>query len=167
MSTLASVSPAEGAGAQVRTPRPMALSRIANRVGLAVGALFGFLLVASGFGDPAVVHAMLLLRQPDLYLMFAAVVATAAPLLWLLERARWRTPYGGPLQIERTPVERRHILGALTFGTGWAIAGTCPGPALALTATGHVLGAVVMAGLFGGILLREAVKRRSARTLSR
>jgi uncharacterized protein len=143
----------------------MSLARPHNLIGLGVGLVFGFLLVASGFGDPSVVHDMLLLRSPDLYLMFAAVVATAAPLLWLLERRRWRVPFGpdrGPIQIERHPVERRHLLGALTFGTGWAIAGTCPGPALALTATGHALGAVVMTGLFGGILLREAVKRRAA-----
>jgi uncharacterized protein len=143
----------------------MSLAVPHNVIGLAVGLAFGFLLVASGFGDPAVVHDMLLLRSPDLYLMFAAVVATAAPLLWLLERRRWRAPFGpdrGPIHIERHPVERRHLLGAFTFGTGWAIAGTCPGPALALTATGHALGAVVMAGLFGGILLREAVKRRTA-----
>ncbi|HEU5315153.1 MAG TPA: DUF6691 family protein [Chloroflexota bacterium] len=128
-------------------------------VGGAVGAVFGFALVASGFADPAVVHEMLLLRDARLYLMFAAALATATPLLWLLERRRWRTPLGGPLEIERVPVQRRHVLGGLTFGTGWAIAGTCPGPALAMTAGGHVLGAVVMAGLVGGILLREGVKR--------
>lgn len=140
--------------------RAMTLRRPENRVGLAVGGAFGFLLVASGFGDPAVVHEMLLLRSPDLYLMFASVVATALPLLWLLERRKWHTRYGGAIDVERVPVARRHVLGALVFGTGWAIAGTCPGPALALTATGNLLGVAVMAGLFSGLLLREAVKRR-------
>jgi uncharacterized membrane protein YedE/YeeE len=127
--------------------------------GGAVGTAFGFLLVASGFADPRVVHEMLLLRDARLYLMFAAALATATPLLWLLERRRWRTPLGSPLEIERVPIQRRHLLGGLTFGTGWAIAGTCPGPALAMTVSGHLLGAVVMAGLLAGILIREGVKK--------
>lgn len=58
------------------------------------------------------------------------------------------------------PVPRRHLFGALTFGCGWALAGTCPGPMLAMTLSGHVLGAVVMTGLVGGQFLREAVKQR-------
>ncbi len=127
-----------------------------------MGLAFGVLLVASGFAEPSAVHEMLLLRSPRLYLMFGAVMATAVPLLWLLERRRWRTPLGGQVEIERTPVQRRHVLGALTFGTGWAIAGTCPGPALAMAAGGHVLGVVVMVGLVTGILLRETVKARVA-----
>ncbi len=138
--------------------RSMSLRRPINLLGLGVGLAFGLLLVLSGFADPTIVHKMLLLQEADLYLMFGAVMATAMPLLWLLERRRWRTPLGGPIEIERAPVQRRHIMGALTFGTGWAIAGTCPGPALAMTVSGHVLGAAVMAGLFFGLLLREAVK---------
>jgi len=147
--------------------RQMSLLRPINQLGLGVGLVFGLLLVLSGFADPAVVHKMLLLQEPDLYLMFAAVMATAVPLLWLLERRRWRTPLGGPIEIERQPVQRRHILGALTFGTGWAIAGTCPGPALANTMGGHILGGAVVAGLFCGLLLREWVKVRTAAHIGR
>jgi uncharacterized membrane protein YedE/YeeE len=57
-------------------------------------------------------------------------------------------------------VERRHIAGSIVFGTGWAITGACPGPALAMLASGHVLGGVVVAGLFVGLLLRDQVARR-------
>ena len=141
------------------TASTMSLRRPINVMGLGAGAAFGVLLVLSGFSDPVIVHRMLLLQDRTLYLMFAALMATALPLLWLLDRLRWRTPLGGPIELERVPVERRHILGALTFGCGWAVAGTCPGPMLAMTVGGHVLGAVVMAGLVGGQHLRELVKR--------
>jgi hypothetical protein len=43
---------------------------------------------------------------------------------------------------------------------GWAITGACPGPALAMVASGNVLGAVVVGGLFTGLLLRDRVGRR-------
>jgi uncharacterized membrane protein YedE/YeeE len=132
-----------------------------NLMGAGFGLAFGLLLVLSGFADPTVVHRMLLLQDPTLYLMFAAVMATAVPLLWVIERRRWRTPLGGPIEIERLPVQRRHVFGALLFGTGWAVAGTCPGPSLAMTLSGHLLGGAVVAGLFCGLLLREVTKSRA------
>ena len=33
-------------------------------------------------------------------------------------------------------IDRRLVLGGLTFGVGWGLAGFCPGPALASLATG-------------------------------
>ena len=41
---------------------------------------------------------------------------------------------------------KRNVLGAVVFGGGWAIAGTCPGPAIAMSTGGSVMGLVVMAG---------------------
>lgn len=128
-----------------------------NLLGLGVGLAFGFLVFANGLSDYNVIHDALLLRDFYLYLMFFSGVATAAALLWVLERSRWSTPLGGPLSISRSPVTRNNVLGAMLFGTGWAVAGTCPVPALVMTASGGVLGGIVMAGLFLGILARDAM----------
>ncbi len=49
---------------------------------------------------------------------------------------------------------------ATVFGRGWAIAVTCPAPALAMLASGSVLALVVIGGIFAGILLRDAVVAR-------
>jgi uncharacterized membrane protein YedE/YeeE len=124
-----------------------------NKPALFVGLAFGFLIAAARLSDYDVIHDMLLLRELDVYLLMASAVATAAPLLYLLERRHWRTPSGEPLAIRRAPVQRHNIFGALVFGSGWAIAGTCPGPAIAMTVAGNVLGLVVMAGLLSGIFL--------------
>jgi uncharacterized membrane protein YedE/YeeE len=40
------------------------------------------------------------------------------------------------------------------FGAGWAVAGTCPGPAAAMTFGGGLLGGIVMIGLATGTWLR-------------
>jgi uncharacterized membrane protein YedE/YeeE len=102
-----------------------------------------------------VIHDMLLLREPDVFLLMGSAVATAAPLLWLLRRSAWRTPYGGPIAIERQPVKRDSVLGSVVFGAGWAITGSCPGPVLAMAGGGALLALPVMAGLWTGQALRD------------
>ena len=88
----------------------------------------------------------------------ASAVAVAMPLLWLFQKRGWRTPLGGQLEIAKAKVERKHLLGAMCFGTGWAVAGTCPGPALAMATGGSFLGLFVIAGLATGLWLRGAVE---------
>ena len=131
-------------------------------VALLCGAAFGFLVTAARLSDYQVIHDMLLLREPDVFLLMGSAVAVAAPILLLLERAKWRTPFGGDLRVTRAPVSRNAVAGAAVFGTGWAIAGTCPVPALAMSVTGGYLGLAVTAGLFGGIALRDALSARGS-----
>ena len=130
------------------------------RVAFLMGAAFGFLVAAARLSDYQVIHDMLLLREPDVFLLMGSAVAVAAPILLFLERKRWKTPFGGELKVLRTPVARRNVYGAMIFGTGWAVAGTCPVPALAMTVSGGYLGLAVAAGLFGGIALRDSIDRR-------
>jgi hypothetical protein len=126
-----------------------------NRVGLLFGIAFGFLIAAAGFGDADFIHRMLLLQNWYPYLVFGSAVLTAMPLLWLLERARWVTALGGPLELVRASVRRHQLYGGLCFGVGWAFSCTCPVPALAMVFSGGLLGIPVVAGLFGGILLGD------------
>ena len=86
-----------------------------------------------------------------------SAVGVAAPLLRLLQRRAWVTPLGGVRYLSPSAVGRHHIQGSVLFGAGWAIAGTCPGPALAMIRAGRLLGVIVVAGAFTGIALRVAV----------
>ena len=129
-----------------------------------VGLAFGFLLVASRLSDYTVIHNMLLFRDPGPYLILGSSFAVAMPLLWMLRRRSWKTPIGGELQLNRVEVERKHVYGGALFGAGWAAAGTCPGPAIGMAASGGVLGLIVMAGFGSGIILREAVARLTLQT---
>jgi uncharacterized membrane protein YedE/YeeE len=129
-----------------------------NRPALFVGFVFGFLIAAARLHDYDVIHDMLLLRELDVFLLMASAVATAAPLLYLLRRLGWRTPSGAVMTPRRAPVQRSNILGAVVFGGGWAVAGTCPGPAIAMATGGSVLGIVVMAGLVTGVFLFDRLR---------
>lgn len=128
---------------------------------LLFGAAFGSLFAAAGFNQYDVVHATLLLQHFDPFLVMGSAVATAMPILWLLERRGLRTALGGTLALRRWPVERKHIYGGLVFGTGWAITGACPGTAAAMLAAGSLLGAVPLAGIVVGIALRDTVVERA------
>ena len=124
-----------------------------------VGLGFGFLIVATRLSDYTAIHDMLLLREPDVFLLMGSSFIVAMPLLWMLRRRNWKTPIGGELQLNRVKVERKHLYGGALFGAGWATAGTCPGPAIGMAAGGSVLGLIVMSGLATGIFLRNGVAR--------
>jgi len=126
---------------------------------LAVGLVFGFAIAGARLHDYNVIHNMLLLREADVFLLMASAIGIAAPSLLLLQRLGWQTPFAGSLRVPRLPVRRDTILGSVVFGTGWAVAGTCPGPAIAMVATGSLPGVFVMAGIIFGVSLHGALGR--------
>jgi uncharacterized membrane protein YedE/YeeE len=49
----------------------------------------------------------------------------------------------------------------LLFGTGWGIAGICPGPALSTVLTGHWQLLLFGLAMLAGMLIFEALERRT------
>ena len=133
-----------------------------NTIGLLSGALFGGILAGANLHEYDSIHEFL--RLEDLYIAWfmGSAIAVSAPLLWWLERRGVDTPLGGRLALSRAKPEARHIKGGAIFGLGWAIAGTCPAPALVMISSGAMLGFVAIAGIFLGLHLRE---RQSMREL--
>ncbi len=131
---------------------------------LAVGAAFGFFLTTSGFGDYRTIHQGLLLQDSYIYLMMAATIGTAMPLLWLLQRR------GKSMQLPHEAPARRHIAGGALFGVGFAVTAACPGITVVMVGTGGFYGLVVLAGIIGGLVLRgrtEVSRRPVTRFASR
>jgi len=133
-----------------------------NAVYLLVGLCFGFLLTASGLSRYDVIHRMLRFEDWDPYLIMALSVATALPLLWLLQRIGWVTPLGGRLSLAYRGTERRQVYGGAVFGVGWAITGACPGTVSAMIGGGSVLGLAVLCGIILGIRAFEATEETQA-----
>ncbi len=135
------------------------MSRL-NLAAACFGAAFGFLFSAAGFNQFDIVHRTLLLQYLDPFFVMGSAVATATPILWVLERRGLRTPLGGTLTLRRWPLERKHLYGGVVFGIGWAITGACPGTISAMLAAGSLLGLVTLAGIFAGIYLRDTIAER-------
>ncbi len=64
------------------------------------------------------------------------------------------------MQLRRWSFERKHVLGGVVFGVGWAITGACPGTAATTVGGGSVMGLVLVGGIIGGIALRDVVVAR-------
>lgn len=131
----------------------------------AVGVAFGALLFGTGMADYDVIHDGLLFRHAHLYLMMVAAMATGIPVLWLLRRRGAVSVFGGPVEVTRDTIERKHLAGGVIFGTGWAIAGTCPGAVAAMAASGKPLALLVMAGVAIGAAVRDFEEERTAVSL--
>ena len=127
-----------------------------------VGVVFGAMLFWSGMADYDVIHDGLLFRHAHLYLMMLGAMGTGIPLLWLLDRRRPRSLFGGKIAVVRDAFERKHLAGGMVFGTGWAIAGTCPGAVAAMAASGKPLALFVVAGIAVGVTLRDLQEERAS-----
>lgn len=132
-----------------------------NLIGLLFGIMFGGVLAASNLHEYDTIHAMLRLDEFDVFWFMASAIAVSAPLLWYLERRGMTTPLGGELRLSRSMPEKHHIRGGALFGIGWAVAGTCPAPALVMISSGAALGLVAIAGIFLGLHLRERQQMHS------
>ena len=124
-----------------------------NFFGLLFGVGFGGLLAAGTLHEYDTIHAMLRLDEFYVYGFMGSAILIATLALWLLERKDARTGCGEKIVFQRSKPESKHIKGAAIFGMGWAIAGTCPAPALVMLASGALLAALVIPRIFLGLYL--------------
>lgn len=135
----------------------------ARLVALLIGAGIGFLFAAAHLSDPAVIRAMLLLREADVYLLMGSAIAVAFIGSRLLRRIGAHAfATGEAIGWAAQRPEPRHVAGSLIFGVGWAIAATCPGPVAVMIGEGRLGGLFVALGLVVGAALQGARSRSVA-----
>ncbi len=129
-------------------------------VGLLAGVAFGFVISWAQVTDPAVIHNMLLLREPHVFLIMGSAIAVAAVGCRLLRAMGARAFLtGDEIRWSVLRPQQRHVAGSVLFGIGWCIAGTCPGPVAAMIGQGKIGGVVVGVGILAGVVLQQATAR--------
>ena len=126
------------------------------------GALFGAGLALSGMMDPARVRGFLDIFgdwDPTLaFVMGGAVIVMA--IAWAVQTRMGRPALDVQFHLPGTrDLDPRLIGGSALFGIGWALAGLCPGPAIASLATQLVPAAIFVAAMLAGMLLMRLVPR--------
>jgi uncharacterized protein len=120
--------------------------------GLLVGLVFGVVLCWTGMSDPDVIRGALLLEEAYLFLFFASAVAVASAGVWLLRRSHARALLTGErVDWRDEPPQRRHVVGSVLFGVGWAVAGACPGPIATQLGQGIAWSLFTALGMVAGI----------------
>lgn len=121
---------------------------------LVVGFVFGLTLSWSGMTDPDVLRDGLLFRDSYLFLFFISALLTAFVGLRVLKVLQARALLTGePVSWTGVAPERRHVVGSLLFGAGWAIADACPGPIAAQLGQGIFWSVATAVGLTFGVWL--------------
>ena len=131
---------------------------------LLAGLVFGLGLIVSGMTDPSKVTGFLDLARvwdPSLGLVMGGAIGVGL-VAFRFARTRSQALLGGPMQLPAArQIDRRLVLGGLTFGIGWGLAGFCPGPALASLATGGSKPLIFTAAMLVGMVIFEVLDRLS------
>jgi uncharacterized membrane protein YedE/YeeE len=128
----------------------------------AAGLIFGMGLIVSGMTDPSRIIGFLDPAgawDPSLaFVMGGAILAGFVA--FRLARRRTASFLGGAMTIPNMrQIDLRLVLGSVTFGVGWGLAGYCPGPAVVALGAGHDKAVVFVIAMIAGMALYESADR--------
>ena len=137
-------------------------NHIHHLVEFAVGLSFGLGLMLSGMTDPGKVIGFLDLFgswDPSLALVMGGAIMVGF-FAFTLAKKRTTTFLGGVLRFPTNmDIDKKLVIGSLMFGTGWGLAGFCPGPALVSMADGQPKALVFVLAMLVGMLGFELMDR--------
>lgn len=128
---------------------------------LASGLIFGVGLILAGMANPAKVLAFLDLAgawDPSLGLVMGGAIAIGL-IAFTIAKRRHLSYLGLAIQLPTNRiVDKRLILGGLSFGIGWGLVGICPAPAFVLLGIGSMKGAVFVIAMVVGMGIYELLE---------
>ena len=101
--------------------------------------------------------------DPSLAFVMGGAIAVGL-FAFALAKKRSTAFLGGAMQLPTSKdIDRRLVLGGVTFGVGWGLAGFCPGPGLVSLAAGQPKAAVFVAAMVAGMLVFEFAEQQRQR----
>lgn len=133
---------------------------------LLAGLVFGLGLIVSGMANPAKVLGFLDLAgawDPSLALVMGGAV-TVGFFGFLVAKKRAVSLLGAAMKLPdprlSRHIDKRLVIGSLLFGTGWGLAGFCPGPGLVALGLFESKAAVFVAAMLFGMVIFEVLEKR-------
>jgi len=120
---------------------------------LLTGVLFGFALSRAGTTNYDIMFEMFLFKDTHLMGVMAAAILTVFLGVSIFKKLKLRAIDGSLMNFPVKKDEPNLIYGAIFFGIGWALTGTCPGTALAQLGEGKLTALITISGMFIGALM--------------
>ena len=82
-----------------------------------------------------------------------------------LAKKRTFSFFGSAMHLPKSrDIDKRLVIGSLTFGIGWGLAGFCPGPGLVAMGGGQPQAAIFVVAMIAGMLTFELIESHSRKT---
>lgn len=144
-------------------PAPAETARAATGllVYLLSGLYFGVVLVKSEAASWYRIQEMFRFEAFHMFGLIGSAVLTGMVTTALLRRSGLNSRDGQTIRVtDKAKGWRRYVLGGLTFGVGWGLAGLCPGPIFVLLGAGAWPVLIVLAFALLGTYLYGALRDR-------
>ena len=132
-----------------------------------IGLLFGWGLLISGMTDPGKVLGFLDLAgacDPSLAFVMGGGVLVGL-VGFALAKKRTTSFLGSAMHLPTSrDIDRRLVLGSLTFGAGWGLAGFCPGPGIVAMGAGESKATLFVVAMIAGMWAFELLNRKPKAT---
>lgn len=126
------------------------------------GLLFGLGLIVSGMTNPAKIIGFLDVTghwDPSLAFVMLGAISVAF-FTFKIAKGKPSTYIGQPLQLPSIKtLDLRLVLGSITFGIGWGLAGYCPGPSLTSMFSGYLQPFIFVVAMVSGMAIFEMVQK--------
>ena len=122
-------------------------------ISVILGTVFGILLVSIGGTTFDVMAGMFLFENFQLPIVLSLAVVTGAIGMFLVKRMKAKSVVSQKeITFGAVNFSRRVFIGALFFGTGWALTASCPGTAMVMIGEGKLTGLFVVIGIIIGTI---------------
>jgi uncharacterized membrane protein YedE/YeeE len=126
-----------------------------------VGFLFGIVLTKSEAVSWYRIYEMFQFQSFHMYGIIGVAVTTGILGVQIIKRKNIKDIKGLPIEIkEKDKGTARYLIGGISFGLGWALVGSCPGPIFILIGAGFLPVIIVLAGALIGTVIYGALKSK-------
>jgi uncharacterized membrane protein YedE/YeeE len=126
-----------------------------------VGFLFGIVLTKSEAVSWYRIYEMFQFQSFHMYGIIGVAVATGVVGIQIIKRKNIKDIKGSPIEIlDKENGTVRYLVGGISFGLGWALVGSCPGPIFILIGAGFMPVIIVLIGALIGTTIYGALRSK-------
>ena len=131
-------------------------------ISLLSGIIFGLGLTISGMVNPQKVLGFLNIFDawdPSLIFVMVGAIIIFAPLHFIFKKKSRPILAKNFISIDNKNIDKKLLIGSGLFGTGWGLAGLCPGPAIASISFLNPSSLIFVLFMFVGFFIANRIEK--------